>query len=329
MRPCRYESGFRCGVVTLMVMWCGGGKVHAQTAGESPSRDVVLRLIETSSGPPSPGRRVAVTMDKYAGTDVHHMVYLPPTLVAQQFDAGQKIPVVVEYTGNEYPATGSTGLVEDAGLGFGISGGRFIWVTLPFVSGDGQTNAVRWWGDVQATVQYAKDCIPEVCETYGGDPDRVFLCGFSRGAIGVNFIGLHDDQIADLWCGLITHDHYDGLREWRGTDWGSPLDQYREQATARLARRGSLPLLVCQNGGTDAIRQYLQSRTAISTVRFLDIDVGKILGPLPNEIAVAGHTDRWLMVPSTARDQVWSWIEQVSRLPASPDRPQASERNAQ
>ena len=50
----------------------------------------------------------------------------------------------------------------------------------------------------------------------------VILCGFSRGAIGVNYIGLHDDQIAALWAGFITHDHYDGVLEWKGQAWGSP-----------------------------------------------------------------------------------------------------------
>ena len=35
--------------------------------------------------------------------------------------------------------------------------------------------------------------VPWVCENFGGDTEKVFLCGFSRG-IACNFIGLHDDE---------------------------------------------------------------------------------------------------------------------------------------
>ena len=94
---------------------------------------------------------------------------------------------------------------------------------LPFVSPDGLRNQRTWWGDVRATVAYAKRAVARTCEQFGGDPNRVVLCGFSRGAIAVNYIGLHDEEIAGLWRGFFTHDHYDGVREWKGTRWGSPL----------------------------------------------------------------------------------------------------------
>ncbi len=83
---------------------------------------------------------------------------------------------------------------------------------------------------------YAKKNVPRICEEFSGDPEAVVVCGFSRGAIGVNFIGLHDEEIAKLWCGFLTHDHYDGVREWRGTDWGTPLVDYRAGAAERLRR---------------------------------------------------------------------------------------------
>jgi hypothetical protein len=46
----------------------------------------------------------------------------------------------------------------------------------------------------------------------------VFIAGFSRGAIACNFIGLRDDEIASLWCGFVVHSHYEGVRDWPGSD---------------------------------------------------------------------------------------------------------------
>jgi len=70
----------------------------------------------------------------------------------------------------------------------------------------------------------------DICRHYGGDPENVLLCGFSRGAIAVSFIGLHDDEVSQLWSAFMTHDHFDGVRQWKKTDWGSPLDTYQQQA---------------------------------------------------------------------------------------------------
>jgi hypothetical protein len=141
----------------------------------------------------------------------------------------------------------------------------------------------------------------------------VVLCGFSRGAIAVSFIGLADDEIAGLWCGLVTHDHFDGEREWSGTDWGSPLDRYRTAARERLARLGALPLLVCQAGGTAGIRRWLDSTgLPLQGVSYLDVRIGEIFPVLPREIApgfeaTSRHTDRWTLVdsPDTATARAW------------------------
>lgn len=203
--------------------------------------------------------------------------------------------------------------MEDAGLGYGIGRGEFIWLTLPFVDTEQKANAVTWWGDVDATVAYAKKCVPQTCKAFHGDSSRVFLCGFSRGAIGVNFIGLHDDEIAKLWCGFISHDHFDGEREWRGTSWGTPLATYRYGATQRLQRVNGRPYMVCQNGSTDAIRDFLStpSRIDLSTFTFVDVDTKNILGDFPNEVAIHPHNDRWLLKPSDQRSKVWRWVNSV------------------
>jgi len=63
-------------------------------------------------------------------------------------------------------------------------------------------------------VRYCVATVRDVCARYAGDPRHVVLCGFSRGAIGCHYLGLHDDQIAALWCGFLCHSQYDGVRRW-------------------------------------------------------------------------------------------------------------------
>lgn len=267
-----------------------------------------LQLPQVSEGEPAAGKRVVVTSSEYAGTDVHHMLYLPPDWDAKAVADGTRWPVIVEYTGNYFPTSGSTGKVEDAALGFGISGGRFIWVTLPFVSAEHKQNAVTWWGDEAATIAYAKTNVPRICEKFGGDPDAVFLCGFSRGAIATNYVGLHDDEISKLWCGFITHDHYDGVNEWKSTTWGAPLTAYRKSAAERLGRLKGRPVLICQNEATSTIKEYLRPIISLDEFTFVDVNTTRILGKFPNNTAIHPHTDRWLVKDSAERRRVWAWV---------------------
>lgn len=265
-------------------------------------------LVQTA---PAAGKRVAVTAPEYVGTDVHHLLYLPIDWDANWKEMGKSWPVVVEYTGNKYPISGSTGEVEGAALGYGLCGGHFIWVVLPYVARDGKHNEVTWWGDEKATVDYAKVNVPRICADFGGDERSVLVCGFSRGAIGVNYIGLYDDEIADLWCGFVSHDHYDGVREWRGTDWGTPLADYRRGAAERLGRLKKRPALVCQNEGTQDIQDYLGDRMSLEQFTFLDVPVAQIFPDIPNDMVIHPHTDRWLLKDSAARDRVEKWVSGV------------------
>lgn len=273
------------------------------------AQDLVVPV--QSEGPPAAGKRVAVTPPEYTATTVHHSLYLPSDWSPESVATGKTWPVIVEYAGNHFPAAGSTGKVENTALGYGISAGRFIWVTLPFVDSKNKTNARTWWGDIDATINYATTNVPHLCRQFGGDPKTVFLCGFSRGAIATNFIGLHNDKIAALWCAFITHDHYDGILEWRGTTWGSPLGTYRDSATRRLARLKGRPALVCQLTSTTPIVEYLRPRLPLGSFTFLDIDIGSILGTFPNPTAPHPHTDRWLLKPSTSRQQLWDWVDRI------------------
>ena len=271
--------------------------------------DRQLNYPDLVAGVPIAGKRVAVIAPEYRGTKVHHILYLPVDWNDEEKANGKKWPVIVEYTGNKYDPSGSTGEVEGGRLGYGISGGRCIWIVLPFVEKDRQSNALNWWGDTEATVDYAKTNVPRICEAYGGDPDRVLLCGFSRGAIAASYIGLHDDQIAKMWSGLITHDHFDGVLEWQGTEWGSPLEIYQKEATERLQRLNGRPLLVCQERSVRPIKKFLESRVDSNSVTYIEVNVKSILGDFPNEFAIHPHNDRWLVKDSAERRQVWAWVE--------------------
>lgn len=274
---------------------------------DAPAQDLTIPVMTDSE--PAAGKRVRVTSIEYEGSEVHHSLCLPNDWSAEKVAAGKKWPVIAEYTGNYFPTAGSTGEVNGAGLGYGISKGNFIWVVLPFIEPDRSGNAIRWWGDEKLTIEYAKRNVPRICEQYGGNSEKVLLCGFSRGAIGVNYIGLHDDEIAKLWAGFITHDHYDGVKQWSGTDWGSPLEAYQKAATERLLRIGERPVLVCQNGTTATTEAFLEGRVALDHFTFLSLNTREILGEFPNRWASHPHNDRWLLKQSDEAISVAKWVD--------------------
>ena len=170
---------------------------------------------------PAAGRRVEAVTPGWESTAVHHTLYLP-----SDWKQETKLPVLVEYAGNGgyKNALGdvSEGSVEGSVLGYGLSGGTgHLWACLPFVetSSDGKKqNKANWWGDVAETKRYCIATVKDICARYGGDASRVVLCGFSRGAIACNYIGLNDDEIAGLWCAFFCHSHYDGVRKWPYAD---------------------------------------------------------------------------------------------------------------
>ena len=245
------------------------------------------------SQPPAAGRRVKQVAPEYRGTRVYHTVYLPT-----DWKPGGKYSVLVEYTGNWFPTSGSTGEVKDANLGFGLSGGKgFIWVTLPCIEKGGQKNALRWWGDREATIQYCKTNLPRVCQEFGGDRDAIFICGFSRGAIAASYIGLADDEISGFWKGMITHDHFDG-----GRHWNYPLSD-RASALKRLSRLKGRPVLVCGTGA-----DYLQQHQELAKFTFVRPDILKLF-QIPEGKVIHPHTDLWLHRHSPEQEQVRKWLE--------------------
>jgi hypothetical protein len=269
--------------------------------------DLTLPTL-TDQGPQA-GKRAAVTAPEYAGTKVRHIIALPDDWTPDWQAKGKRWPVIAEYTGNYFPTSGSTGEVEGAALGYGLARGKAIWVILPYVAKDRTKNERTWWGDIDATVGYAKANLPRICAEFGGDPKKVVLCGFSRGAIGVSFLGLHDDEVAQLWCGLWAHDHFDGMLEWKGHAWGSPLARYREEATVRLRRLAGRPLLVTQAG---AETKKFIAVVAPTNVEFLTVDMGALFGTFPNELAKHPHNDRWPLRDGPATEAARAWFARVT-----------------
>lgn len=241
---------------------------------------------------PGPGRRVRMVAPEYSGTDVYHAVYLPAN-----WKTGLKYPVVVEYTGNRFEKCGSTGEVKDANLGYGLTGGRdFIWVTMPYIAENRKKNTDMWWGDHLATVDYCSRNVPRICQQFGGDAHKVFLCGFSRGAIGVSYIGLANDKISRLWAGFLAHDHFDGQRRWKypGSD--------RRSALQRLARLQGRPVLVCGDGN-----DFLHDHKALAAFTFLPVPVADIFD-IPEGPVIHPHTDLWMHKDSRYRKTARRWL---------------------
>ncbi len=299
--------------VMQTLRWAPSVVGSAVSAGETGFQldvdsDEILEIPRLSEGRPAAGKRVNMVAPEYKGTEVYHTLFLPENWS----ENGERLPIIFEYTGNYFPASGSTGEVDGAGLGFGLSGGKYIWVSLPYIAANLKENQVTWWGDERATVDYAKVNVPRIIREYHAEPHAVFLCGFSRGAIGVNYLGLYDEEIARLWSAFITHDHFDGIKEWKNTDWGTPLEKYRKGAVERLKRVGGRPYLVSQNGeryGTEAFIRSVLPKVDHFTVS--NIDTNRIFGSFPHPIAKHPHTDRWLFVPSEYRPITWKWMNEV------------------
>jgi hypothetical protein len=261
-------------------------------------------------GEPAPGKRIAVTEPEYAGTDVHHTLYLP-----SNFGARARYPLIVEYTGNYHPESGATGRVEDAHLGFALTLGRdFIWVALPFIAAGGRQQEVTWWGDEDATTAYAEKCIPRVIEKYQGDPRAVILCGFSRGAIGVSYLGLRHERIASLWTAFFTADHFDGARAWHGTKWGSSLEKYREEATARLRRVKGRPFWASQMESVEEIGTFLDQAglRAEGNYTLRAIPMKQLFPAVPNAHFLHRHTDLWPLFDTPPGEEARRWLRGVA-----------------
>lgn len=252
---------------------------------------------------PAAGRRVRHNTPDWPSA-VYCSLYLPPN-----WQADKKYPVLVELPGNGgyRDALGDecSGRPEGCSLGFGVCGGeQIIWVCLPFLNDAGDDLAIQWWGDkptyrTDATLKYWQTTIKHICDRWGGDPERIILCGFSRGAIACNALGLHDDETAKLWRAFIVCSHYDGVRSWPfpGSD--------KTSAVLRLKRLGDRPQFICgERDQIESTRQYLIEAIASDSKpsRFTLAETG-----------FRNHNDQWILRPSETRTHLRQWLADVIR----------------
>lgn len=273
----------------------------AVTAAELPDIRIVppdLEVPALSEGPPAAGKRVKHVLADWRGTAVYNVLYLPT-----DWKAGVKMPVIVELAGNggftNKFGDVSTGRPEGSTLGYGLSGGRgFLWLCVPYVNAKGDDIAIKWWGDApaydpQPTLKHLRAAVAEVCRDFGGDPSKVVLCGFSRGAIACNYLGLYDDETARLWRGFFAYSHYDGVKTW-------PYPRSdRAAALSRLERLGSRPQFICgENTNAQETEKHLRPLLPKADLTFLGT-------------GFRNHNDAWVLRPCEARDKAREWLKRV------------------
>ena len=280
------------------------GVVHHAVAELPDIRSVQVDLVvpALTAEPPAAGQRVKQTLAAWKGASVYHVLYLPT-----DWKPDVKLPVLVEFAGNGGFSNQfgdiSTGRPEGSNLGYGLSAGRgFIWLCVPYLNAAGDELALTWWGDPanrdpQPTLKYCREAVRQVCREFGGDETRVVLCGFSRGAIACNFLGLHDDETAKLWRGFFAYSHYDGVRSWPypGSD--------RASALTRLKRLGNRPQFTCgEDANASETEKYLKPLLPDANLTF-------------TSTGFRNHNDAWTLRPSPARDLARQWLAKVTAAP--------------
>ena len=220
-----------------------------------------LRVPACTQLTPDSGRRVRRTVDTFSTDDVYHTLFLP-----DDWAPGKSFPIIIEYAGNggyrDPLGDECTGRPEDCNLGYGLSEGHgFIWICLPYLNNTRDDLAITWWGDApeyapQPTLDYCKAAIEDTCENFGGDRERIILCGFSRGAIACNY------------------------RRWPYPDSDA------KSAAIRLARlQGRPQFIIGERNQTDETRNYLlplkQTNQTFASTGFRNHSDQWILRPCP------------------------------------------------
>ncbi len=270
-------------MIGVLLLALGAGLPDVRTHPADLELPVLVELD------PAPGVRALRRLEGRG--ELAHMLYLP-----RDWSPGRSYPVIVELPGNGgyQSAFGDRcdGTVAGAALGYGLSGGAgYLWLVLPFLAEDSGV-ALNWWGDIGRTQEYWLAALDDALENFGGDSERVLLAGFSRGAIGCNYMGLREG-LWERWTAFFCHSHYDGVREgwpFEGADRGA--------AGRRLARLGGRPQWVSHEGSVDGARTYLALHAPGAEVTF---------GVLPYR----NHTDTWVLRDLPLRLRARRWLERV------------------
>jgi hypothetical protein len=244
---------------------------------------------------PNPGKRVFCRLPNSRSPNVYHCLYLP-------IDWKPEIsyPILVEWGGNRYRSLTndeSTGKPEGTCLGYGLSGGKgCIWLSVPFLSSQGNEIATTWWGeppeyDSEATRAYCKQALDDACQRFGGDQKRAILCGFSRGAIACNYLGLDNDEFAGIWRAMFVYSHYDGIRKW------SFPNSTGQAAIDRLQRLGVREQFVCDENviQLQQIKSHVKQHLPTANITY-------------QHTGFRNHSDEWILRPSEARTKARHWL---------------------
>src|SRR5262249_22953140 len=114
-----------------------------------------------------------------------------------------------------------------------------------------------------------------------------------RGAIAVNYIGLRNEAIADIWLAFIPYSHYDGVM----TNWPYP-DARGTPALIRLRRLAGRAQFVCHEGSVEPTRHYLRTAKAPGAFTF-------------ESIRFRNHNDAWTLRDVPERRHLRQWLAQV------------------
>jgi hypothetical protein len=290
--------GLLCFLLAIVVVGA-----RTSTAQELPDIRTIAADLEMPvmvDAQPAAGLRAKRRLTDRSSEHAYHSLYLP-----RDWDVKKRWPVLVELTGNggyrNQFGDECSGRPEDACLGYGISAGEgFLWISCPYLNAKGDDLALTWWGDSPSydpapTLKYLQSAIDDACKNFAGDSERLVLCGFSRGAIACNFLGLHDDEVAKRWRAFVVYSHYDGVRQWPypGSD--------RESAGLRLARLGNRPQFICSEGQQSLeTERYLKALIDTTNLTFAST-------------GFRNHNDRWTLRPSAAREQLRTWLREQVR----------------
>jgi hypothetical protein len=244
---------------------------------------------------PMDEQRVKAVTPGWEGTAVYHLLSRPRKVAGIT-----KLPLLVEFAGNQYGRVGDQdycdGSVESCQLGGGLGGGKdYLWVCLPCIAltptGVGR-NCPLWWGDVVETKRYCLATVRDLCARFGADPACIVLCGFSRGAIACNYLGLHDAEIGSIWRAFFCHSHYDGVRRWPypGSDEAA--------ARTRLGRLRGRPQWISHEGSVEETRAYLARTGVAAPFTFV-------------ALPFADHSAAWISQDSPALRQARAWLASV------------------
>lgn len=270
---------------------------------------------------PAGGVRARVIAPGFEGTQAYHALYLPSEWSSDPLHTAT-YPIIVEYMGNGPWSDGfgdvSTGRPEDSNLGWGMAdpaGTKYIWISMPFLTSDlGPKTEIStyWWGcptvtanancgaayNITPTVSYLHAALQQAVASYKGDPSRVVITGWSRGAIATGAIGLYNDATSALFKAFIPYSHLDGDCGWVDQDNRSALE-------ARWARLGGRPVLyfgecaVATEGGPAWLASLgLNGSAATQHMEFMTT-------------GFANHNDAWVLRYSTARGYMRAWLARV------------------